>query len=163
MVSDYDYWSFGGYIYSFLKTTWVVTQLVERSLTWESVRVKGSEIQSAFDELNGFFHKGQQSYNSKFFFLISVRGRNTSVQRSHHSKVLIFPDAPAISLSPKTYQAQGTLKRQFHCSGQGGWLGGHVQRSLQSFSLGDTSPVLFSLELPWGGKLGLEPFPHRGL
>lgn len=27
----------GGYIYCFLKSAWVVTQLVERSLTWESV------------------------------------------------------------------------------------------------------------------------------
>lgn len=96
-------------------------------------------------------------------FLMSVSGGNTSAQRSHHSRFFISPAAPAISLSPRTYQAQGTLKRQFHRSGQGGWLGGCVRRSAQSSPLGDTSLVLFSLELPWGGKLGLQPFPHRGL
>ena len=109
------------------------------------------------------FMKDTRVITQFFFFLMSVRGGNTSAQRSHHSRFFIFPAAPAISLSPKTYQAQGTLKRQVHCSGQGGWLGGRVRRSPQSSSLGDTSPVLFSLELPWGGKLGLQPFPHRGL
>ena len=63
--------AFGGYIYCFLNSTCVGTQLVERSLTWESVRVKGSEIQSnSFVELNGFFHEGQQGYNLIFFFCL---------------------------------------------------------------------------------------------
>ena len=81
--------AFGGYIYCFLKSTWVVTQLVERSLTWESVRVKGSEIQSVFDKLNGFFHEGQLTYNLMFFD--ACKGEKHQCTEEPSFKILHIP------------------------------------------------------------------------
>ena len=84
--------AFDGYIYCFLNSTWVGTQLVERSLTWESVRVKGSEIQSnSFVELNGFFHEGQQGYNLFFFFFSVCKWGKLQCTDEQSCKILHIP------------------------------------------------------------------------